>query len=177
MAASTLRDFAQAKLLHAKLQLLTSDDARAAQQARWLGAELALAAGDPRQAKERLATGPADLSARPALFLWAQAMTSTGQAVQVAQQLQTWVANHPHDAQAWQFLSAAYAAQGKRLSALRTDAESYAAHLDYAAAGNRLKAAQDQVRLEASTDHIEASIIDTRSRQIATLLREQALER
>jgi predicted Zn-dependent protease len=104
-------------------------------------------------------------------------MTLTGQAAQVAQQLQTWVAGHPNDAQAWQLLSAAYSAQGQRLSAIRADAEAYVARLDYTAAQNRFKAAQDMIRSEGKIDHIEASIIDTRSRQIASLLREQALER
>ena len=119
----------------------------------------------------------ADLTTRASVLLGGQALTSTCHASQVAKPLQTGFASHTRDSQAWQLLSAAYAAQGKRLSALRADAESYAAHLDYAAAQNRFKAAQDQVRLDGSTDHIEASIIDTRSRQIAALLREQALER
>jgi predicted Zn-dependent protease len=177
LAASKLREFSQARLLHAKLQVLVRGDAQGVQQARLLGVELALAAGDARLAKEILAAGPPGLSARPELFLWAQAMTLTGQAAQASAQLQTWVASHPNDAQAWQLLSAAYAAQGHALSAIRADAEASVARFDYAAAQNRFKAAQDMVRSGASVDHIEASIIDTRSRQIAILLREQALER
>ena len=177
LAAAKLREFPQAKLMYGKLQVLVRDNAKTAQQVRLLGADLALAAGDPRLGKEILASGPGGPSARPEFFLWAQAMTLTGQAVQVAQQLQTWVASHPHDAQAWQLLSAAYAAQGQRLSAIRADAEAYVARLDYTAAQNRFKAAQDMIRSEGTIDHIEASIIDTRSRQIASVLREQALER
>jgi hypothetical protein len=43
---------------------------------------------------------------------------------------------------------------------------------------DRFKAAQELVRRSgAGGDHIEASIIDTRTRQVALLLREQALER
>ena len=47
---------------------------------------------------------------------------------------------------------------------------------------DRFKAAQDLVRRMAregtlGNDHIEASIIDTRARQVQLLLREQALER
>jgi predicted Zn-dependent protease len=177
LAASEMRDFAQASLLFGKLQALTRTDAQATRQARLLGAELALAAGDAGMAKERLAVKTADLSSRPVLFLWSQAMTRSSQAAQVAQQLQTWVATRPGDAQAWQLLSAAYAAQGQSVRALRADAESYVAHLDYAAAQNRFKAAQDMARLSGNVDHFEASIIDTRSRQIGLLLREQALER
>ena len=41
-----------------------------------------------------------------------------------------------------------------------------------------LKAAQDMVRTsKLAQDHIEASVVDTRARQMASLLREQALER
>ena len=54
--------------------------------------------------------------------------------------------------------------------------------LDYAAAIDRFKAAQELARSMArggtlGADHIEASIIDTRTRQVESLLREQALER
>jgi hypothetical protein len=52
------------------------------------------------------------------------------------------------------------------------------AQLDYTAALDRFKAAQDLVRKgPAGGDYIEASIIDTRARQVESLLREQALER
>ena len=165
LAASGLREFAQAARWHARLEPLVRDNAPAAYQARLLGAELALAAGDARRAAGVLAPGTAGLKeARPVLFLWARAMTQTGQAAQVAEKLQTWVTQWPRDAQAWQLLSAAYAAQGLSLRAVRAEAEAQAAHLDYAAAQNRLKAAQDQVRKGLGVDHFEASIIDTRSR-------------
>jgi predicted Zn-dependent protease len=177
LAASNLREFAQATRWHARLETLVRQNAPAAYQVRLLGAELALAGGDPRRAIEFLPNGPASQSARPVLFLWSRAMTQTGKAAQVAQQLQTWVANRPRDAQAWQLLSAAYAAQGQTLRAVRADAEAEAAHLDFAAAQNRLKAAQDLARQGKGVDHFEASIIDTRSREIGLLLREQALER
>ena len=177
LAASNLREFAQATRWHARLETLVRDNASATYQARLLGAELALAAGDARRAIEVLAPGTAGLKARPVLFLWARAMTQTGQASKVAEQLQTWVAIRPRDAQAWQLLSQAYAAQGLSLRAVRAEAEAQAAHLDYAAAQNRLKAAQDLARQGTGVDHFEASIIDTRSREIGLLLREQALER
>jgi crotonobetainyl-CoA:carnitine CoA-transferase CaiB-like acyl-CoA transferase len=53
------------------------------------------------------------------------------------------------------------------------------AHLDYQAALDRFKSAQDLARRGGGGrgDHIEASIIDTRARQVESLLREQALER
>ena len=119
-------------------------------------------------------------SARPETLLSAQALVRSGQAGVAAQQLQTWVANHPRDAQAWQTLSGAYAAQGQGLRAIRADAEARFAHLDYAAALERFKAAQELARdlsRRGAADHIEASIIDTRARQTALLLKEQSVER
>ena len=101
----------------------------------------------------------------------------TGEARQAAERLQTWVAMQPRDAGAWQLLSQAYAAQGQQVRAVRADAEARAAQLDYTAALDRFKAAQDLVRKGAGADHIEASIIDSRTRAVESLLREQALQR
>jgi predicted Zn-dependent protease len=115
---------------------------------------------------------------RTELFLLAQAATLTGQAAVASQDLQTWVADHPRDAQAWQLLSSAYNAQRRLISAIRVEAEVYVAQLDYPAALARLKAAQDMLRKGgAVADHFEASILDTRTRQLELLVREQALER
>lgn len=179
MAAWRLRDFMQATHLQGQLQTLTRQDAAAMRLAQLLGAELALALGEPRRALEALPKGPAvtPASARPELFLAVQAMSLLGQGAEAAQRLQTWLATRPRDAQAWQLLSAAYAAQGQTLSAVRAEAEAYAARLDEAAALNRLKAAQEMVRQGGTVDYIEASIIDTRIRQIELRLKEQALER
>jgi hypothetical protein len=61
---------------------------------------------------------------------------------------------------------------------LRAEAEARAAHLDYVGALDRLKAAQGQLAgsTKSNADHIDASIIDTRRRQIEALLKEQTLE-
>ncbi|MBA3774639.1 MAG: peptidase M48, partial [Ramlibacter sp.] len=150
--------------------------ARAARAASLLTAELALAAGEPARAAA-LADVPG--AARPELVLSSQARTAGGRAADSAQRLQTWVALHPRDAQAWQLLAAAYAAQGQSLRAIRAEAEAQVAHLDYQAALDRFKAAQELARRAGpgTGDHIEASIIDTRARQVESLLREQAVER
>jgi hypothetical protein len=60
---------------------------------------------------------------------------------------------------------------------VRAEAEARVAQLDYAAALDRFKAGQEMARKGGAGDHIEASIIDTRARQVESLLREQALER
>ena len=61
---------------------------------------------------------------------------------------------------------------------MRAEAEVSVAQLDYPAALARFKAAQDMVRTsKLAQDHIESSVVDTRARQMESLLREQALER
>jgi predicted Zn-dependent protease len=195
LAASRLRDFGlAADTVDRLMKLLRADDGQAARWARLLRVELALAGGNAAGAAAALSdslskSGPVGSSApapgRPELFLSAQIAllsSQSGQLAQVnavAQRLQVWVATHPVDAQAWQLLSSTYAAQGQTLRAIRADAETRVAQLDYAAALDRFKAAQDFVRKGGAVmpDHIEASIIDTRRRQVESVLKEQALDR
>ena len=172
-AAARLREPAQVTRLLARLDTVVAGDASAQRLARLLAAEIALEQGD---AARTLKLVDADSKRRPDLLLGAQAQIRTGQAADAAQRLQTWVATQPRDATAWQLLSAAYTAQGQGVRAIRAEAESRVAQLDYTAALDRFKAAQALVRGGAG-DHIEASIIDTRARQVESLLREQALER
>ena len=85
----------------------------------------------------------------------------------------------PLDAAAWQALSVAYRAQNQVLRAIRAEGEVQMAHLDYAGAVDRFKAARS-ISAKGSlqpADHIEASIIDTRLRLAESRLREQALQR
>ena len=174
-AASRLRDAATSARLFARLEALVAGEPRAQAMVRLLAAEIALAQGDAARALKSV-----DLASRrrPEVLLGAQAQIQSGQASEAAQRLQTWVATQPRDATAWQLLSTAYTAQGQALRAVRAEAEARVAQLDYQAALDRFKAAQDLVRRGAGGgDHIEASIIDTRSRQVESLLREQALER
>ena len=162
----------------ARLSPLTASDARAARLANLLAAEVEWAAGDAQRVAALV--DPA-APGRPELVLSTEARIRTGKAAEAAQQLQTWVATHPRDATAWQLLASAYSAQGQTLRGIRAEAEAQVALLDYAAAVDRFKAAQDLVRKEGASrqpvDHIEASIIDTRLRQVELLLKEQALER
>jgi predicted Zn-dependent protease len=111
-------------------------------------------------------------------MLRAEAQILAGQALAAIDALQLWVADYPRDALAWQWLAAAYAAQGNNLSAVRAEAEVSLAQMDYAAAQTRFRAAQDLVRKGSGpVDHIEASIIDSRARMVESTLREQALQR
>jgi predicted Zn-dependent protease len=175
LSSSRLRDPAGAAAWLARLTDVTRNDAKAARLARLLAAEIALDAGNAARAAELV-----DISrdGRPDVMLGSQARLRSGRAAEASQRLQTWVALHPRDAGAWQMLASAYAAQGQTLRSVRAEAEAQVAHLDYAAAVDRFKAAQDFVRRNpAGGDHIEASIVDTRARQVESLLREQALER
>jgi predicted Zn-dependent protease len=198
LASVKLRDFGVADTYLNRLVALTRDDALAARQARLLAAELAMAKGDAGAALQLVraretanadavaagAGAPAGngggIAGRPELLLAGQAMLALGQTAVLAANLQAWVALHPRDASAWQLLSSVYAAQGQTLRSIRADAEVRVAQLDYAGAMNRFRAAQELVRTAASrgtVDHIEASIIDSRARTVASLLKEQALQR
>jgi len=182
MAASRLRDAAQAQRHWQQLQTLVAFDTAAQQQVRWLGAEVALAANEPARAQALLSAGTSnDATARPALLLQAQTALQSSDATRlalVAQNLQSWVAQFPRDALAWQALSGVYAAQNQGLRALRAQAEVRVAQLDYAGALDRLRAAQEfaGVAGDASASHIDQSIIDTRRRQVEALLKEQSLD-
>ncbi|MDB5945803.1 MAG: hypothetical protein JWQ33_829, partial [Ramlibacter sp.] len=175
LASSRQRDEAAAASWLARLTEVSRGDPKAARLARLLAAEIALDAGNPGRAAELV-----DMSGdrRPEVMLGSQARLRAGGGAEASQRLQTWVALHPRDAGAWQMLASAYAAHGETLRSIRAEAEAQVAHLDYAAAVDRFKAAQDLVRKSgAGGDHIEASIIDTRARLVESLLREQALER
>jgi len=175
MSAARLRDGAKVTQLQAKLDAAVAGDPAAARTARLLAAENAQARQDWPRVLQLVDTAS---ERRPELLLTTQAWSQTGRARDASQRLQSWVATHPRDATAWQLLSAAYQAQGQALRAVRADAEAKVAQLDYPAAVDRFKAAQDMVRKGAGgNDYIEASIIDTRARQVESLAREQALER
>ncbi len=201
LAAIRFRDYPQAQVLWRRLNDRVRHDAAAERLAHLLGVELLLAQGDSGGAIRLLGDtgGTPDTRGRAVLFLeaqaWLQATPTDASAAPEAraipkdakaagglarsiQNLQTWVATNPRDAQAWQLLASAYAAQGRTLSAIRAQAEVNVAQLDYPAALSRFKAAQDWARKSgAGTDHYEASIVDTRTRKVELMVREQALER
>ncbi|MEI6761906.1 MAG: M48 family metalloprotease [Betaproteobacteria bacterium] len=192
LAGSRLRDARAARSAVERLTALVRSDPAAQQLTTWLAVELSLAADDVTTAARLLeggatfgpTLGPAAWTEprRPHLMLEAQVALLTGTGLgRLTERLQTWLAAHPRDAQAWQRLASAYALQGQPLRGLRAEAEAQVARLDPAGALDRLQAAQDLLRqaggVRGSADHVEASIIDTRRRQLESMLREQALER
>ena len=175
LAAAQLRDFAGAKSLLARLMPLTADRERAGRAAKLLALEIDLLEGKVSPSAAAADIGKA--ASRAELLLESRSLLAAGRAGEVAQALQSRVAGHPNDAAAWQTLAVAYGQQNQPIRAIRADAESHAAQLDYAGALDRLKAAQGMMRGNpAGADHVEGSIVDTRARQIDLILKEQALQ-
>ena len=175
MAAAKLRDFALAQRLIDRLSTAASTSPAALRATGLLQTEVDLLA-------ERRSAGVAQLdigqiTRRAELLLQCKALLAAGRAQDVSSRLSTWVADHPKDSSAWQLLAVAYGNQGQSVRAIRADAESHAARLDYPAALERLKAAQAVLRSNpASGDFVESSIIDSRARQVESVIREQALQ-
>ena len=175
MAAAKLREFALAQSLIDKLNTAARSSPALLRASSLLQIEVDLAAG-----RKPAATANLDINQttqRAELLLQCKALLASSRAPEVASRLSTWVANNPNDSSAWQLLAVAYGNQGQIVRAIRADAESQVARLDYQAAVDRLRAAQNMLRSNpASGDFMESSIIDTRTRQVDLLLKEQVAQ-
>lgn len=178
LAALKSRDFKTSQAYFEKLRSSLAGlppDSRVGKTLALLQLEMALEAGIPP-----LDAAQIDLNkttSRAALLLQSRALLATGKPKDVANRLSGWVADHPKDAAAWRLLAVAYGNQGLSARAIRADAEAQVAQLDYPAARDRLRAAQAMLRSNpASGDFMDASIIDTRARQVDALVKEQALQ-
>jgi predicted Zn-dependent protease len=176
LAAAKFRDFTLARSLTEKLKMLFIENAQARKVSDLLSLELDLMAGaaSPAAAQHiNLVT----ITQRAELLLQARTLLAVGRAHDVGERLLTWVTAHPKDAAAWQLLAVAHGNQGQNMQSIRADAEGRAAQLDYNGALDRFKAAQTMMRSKpGSADYMEGSIIDTRTRQIDSLVKEQALQ-
>jgi predicted Zn-dependent protease len=121
---------------------------------------------------------------RAEMALLAQAHIQVAQPQGLAQsidRLRDWVAAHPRDALVWRLLGRAYEVQGRNVAAVRAQAQADGLEQDWSAALSRLRAAQDLVRAgqwgAMGPDLLEAAIVDTRTREVTQLLREQAVQR
>jgi predicted Zn-dependent protease len=127
-------------------------------------------------ALEYLRKTPRLSNERATLLAWAQLARTHASLDRSAaiDALQTWVASRAGDAPAWEALASLYEAQGQTLRSMRARAESHVALLDYGAALDRLKAAQEWMRANPgnAVNHIEASILDTRTRTVQAMVRE-----
>ena len=197
LAASSVRrtELARQYVRELKRRLVSLDEtgrvsAKAKQQLIWLEAEVDLAARDlsadalTALLQSLSASGDRGAQApRPLLMLQAQAALQIGAPAvlrRASQDLQIRVLRDSSDALAWQILSQLHAALKLDLRSLRDAAEAQAAQFNYPAALDRLRAAQTLSRKlgpgASAADQIEASIVDTRYRQIDALVRAQARE-
>jgi len=183
LAHQLLREPEAARQQWQNLQSLTTRNTAAARLSRLLGAELQAARGEYPQVVQALQ--PSSMTPRwprPELVATAQSLAHlpTHPATNtVVQQLRQQVQGNPHDAQAWNLLATLLAGQGQKLGSLRAEGEAQLARMDLQGALDRFRAAQDVARLGRlqAGDHIEASIVDTRVRQIQEQLREMQKER
>ncbi len=96
---------------------------------------------------------------------------------QHAGRLQTWVAEHPQDATVWLMLSRIWGRLGHPLRSVRSEAEARYVIGDLTGAIDRLRAGQTLVRAGGKVDFIEASVIDSRLRDIEAQRRSEWAER
>lgn len=183
LAHQLLREPAEAQRQWRALQQLTAAHSTTARLTRLLGAELLAAQGQHAQVVQTLQ--PSSMVSRwprPELVAVAQALAHLpghAASASVTQQLRQRVMSSPQDAQAWNLLASLLLAQGQKLASLRAEGEAQLARMDLQGALDRFRAAQDAARqptLQAG-EHIEASIVDTRVRQIQDQLREMQKER
>jgi beta-barrel assembly-enhancing protease len=155
-------------------------------------AELHQAAGQPRAALALLdalpptPAGTPRSAARTPMLLRAQLVLdlqrtgpgSEPQALRASTEaLQTWLAENPLDATAWERLEGTAGALGQGLRAMRAGAEARAVLGDLPGAIDRLRVAQQKARgISGQQDFIEASVIDARLRQLQAQRRELQLE-
>jgi predicted Zn-dependent protease len=149
----------------------------------YLKAELESAKGNPSGAINLVQGLPKSRTQILMLNQYRNATHTVEEAKLVTDSLQVWLSQNPRDALAWELMSQALFAIGNTIGGIRADAESQAAHWDFASAVDRLKAAQDLTHQMASqsgldaTAQFEASIVDVRLRNLEGARKEQALER
>jgi len=174
-AAAKMRDFGLARTLASRLQSLSAGNTEAGRAVDLLVAELELLAGKLAVSAPTVQLMAAD--SRAEVLIKSRLLLAAGRPAEVSERLQSWVSIHPKDSTAWQVLAVAYGNQGQSVRAVRAEAESRVAQLDFTGALDRFRAAQGMIRTaSASADFVEASIIDTRARQVDSLVKEQTLQ-
>jgi predicted Zn-dependent protease len=176
LAAGQLKDKALAAQLYSQLQqqaTRSSNGARAVptllppavtDAIRWLGAELAQPVRLDVNSDNRIE-----------MLYAAQAVLNNPQGAPAASaRLQSWLANHPKDGEAWQLQSRLQLTLGQTLRAAISTAEAKSAYLDDSAALAQYQAAQSMLR-QAGTkgDPIDAAIVDSKVRELQRRVRER----
>jgi predicted Zn-dependent protease len=187
LASSVLRDWARADAAFAKALAITrsspNSSARAERAVVLTQAQSLLDRGAPGKARE-LMRAYAGEGSRPVMLLSAQIALGEVNAVTPdsaelkarASELQTWVALHPDDSLAWGSLGQAWGRLGLPLRALRAEAESRYSLGDLLGAADRLRAAQRFARSGGPVDFMDASVVDSRLRDIEAQRRQIELD-
>lgn len=117
---------------------------------------------------------------RPELFIKAQLASKGIQTESTLSALKTWLAYFPQDARAWQYLSSIYEFQQNKLGQLRALAEVEIAHMNWAGAKERLRAAQlwaDTTGNLSSQQRLDLAIIDSRLSLVNQSIRERQIKK
>lgn len=178
-ASLKLREFDTARrIADSALALATqhyADEPVALRDLRLLSLEIETALNRPRETltaalaplgQDR--SRPVMLARSDAALVWQRAGDADAAALvrQNLQILQTWVTEHKADTLAWQALSQCAEAQGLRLRALRAAAEVAATQGDVNGAVDRFRTAQRLAKEDPRSDYVEASIIQSRLREM-----------
>ena len=187
VAHMTARQFSEAEQLLSVLRGALKGKTPELDQVTWLAAELNMRQGKPLDALQTLDTiSFTGSTTRAQRMLKAQAMVESQQpelARQAVALLESWLSQHPRDGHAWDLTGQGLGLMQEPLRSLRAQAEARAVRFDLVAAIDRLLAAQDLARQLVAqgklgrAQEIDASIIDTRLRQLRQLRREQTLQR
>lgn len=113
-------------------------------------------------------TRPVLLARAQATLAWQRAGDPNAAALvrNSLEDLQTWVVEHKGDTLAWRALSQCAAALGQRLRSLRADAEVSASQGDVPGAIDRFRVAQNLIKTDPNADYVEASIVQSRLREL-----------
>lgn len=187
LASTLLRDWAKADAALAQALAVVRgsprSDALAEREVVLLQVQSLLERGDAAKADQVLAPllrDNATVGSRAVLLAGVQvglAMPQDAERLKrSADDLQTWTTLHPKDATAWVQLGAAWRQLGQPVRAARAEAESRVAVGDLNGAIDRLRAGQRVARPNNPTDFIDASIIDSRLRDIEAQRRRRDAE-
>ena len=183
LASSAMRDWPRADAaLQAALSLLRAgqNDPRAERAVTMLHAQLLLERGDAARGADVLKPYASDASRSMALLRAQLAVSPAARddaaLRRQADELQTRVALSPLDATAWSLLGQAQERLGHPLRSLRAQAESRYAIGDLSGAVDRLRAGQRLARSGGAPDFIEASVIDSRLRDVDAERKQWAAE-
>jgi predicted Zn-dependent protease len=182
LASLVLREPARAERALAQGRAAVQNDAQARRAFDLLAVQLALARDDSARAGELLQPwidAPGGRESRAVLMLQAQRALapSAGESAlrTAAERVQTWVAIHPSDSEAWSSLSQLWARLGERVRSVRAEAESRAAIGDLPGAIERFRSGR-LISRQTNGDLIEASVIESRLRELEARRRQEVLE-